>query len=64
MGLGRSHLRVIANPDNPERSGAIAKSGGKPGNGYGDTNHIHTGAPGQIKKAEGGGSSSQPKKNK
>jgi hypothetical protein len=34
-------------------SGAIAQSGGKPvkpGNGYGDTNHIHIGPPGLAKK--------------
>jgi hypothetical protein len=36
-------------------SKAIAKSGGRPGNGYGDTNHEHYGPPGQIKKAESGG---------
>jgi hypothetical protein len=28
---------------------AIAKSGGRPGNGWGDNNHIHTGPPGKNK---------------
>jgi hypothetical protein len=32
-------------------SPAVAASGGKPGNGYGDKNHVHTGPPGQNKKA-------------
>jgi hypothetical protein len=31
-------------------SEAIAKSGGRPGNGYGDTNHDHYGPPGQKNK--------------
>ncbi|RWE41524.1 MAG: hypothetical protein EOS80_28055 [Mesorhizobium sp.] len=32
-------------------SRAIAKSGGsKPGNGWGDKNHIHVGPPGQVGK--------------
>jgi hypothetical protein len=31
-------------------SRAIAKSGGRPGNGWGDNNHIHTGPPGQKNK--------------
>ena len=31
-------------------SPAVAASGGKPGNGYGDTNHTHSGPPGQNKK--------------
>jgi hypothetical protein len=30
-------------------SRAIAKSGGRPGWGYGDTNHIHIGPPGKNK---------------
>lgn len=30
-------------------SPAVASSGGKPGWGFGDTNHIHTGPPGQNK---------------
>ncbi|WP_436248626.1 hypothetical protein [Mesorhizobium amorphae] len=33
-------------------SAAIAKSGGsRPGNGWGDKNHIHVGPPGQVRKA-------------
>jgi hypothetical protein len=28
-------------------SPAVAASGGRPGWGYGDTNHVHTGPPGQ-----------------
>ncbi|RJT29258.1 hypothetical protein D3227_32385 [Mesorhizobium waimense] len=33
-------------------SAAIAKSGGsRPGNGWGDKNHIHSGPPGQVRKA-------------
>ncbi|MDX8442181.1 hypothetical protein [Mesorhizobium australafricanum] len=31
-------------------SRAIAKSGGWPGNGWGDKNHIHLGPPGKIGK--------------
>ena len=31
-------------------SPAVAASGGKPGYGYGDTNHTHSGPPGQNKK--------------
>lgn len=31
-------------------SRAIAKSGGWPGNGWGDKNHIHIGPPGQTRK--------------
>ncbi|CDX14006.1 conserved hypothetical protein [Mesorhizobium sp. ORS 3324] len=31
-------------------SRAIAKSGGWPGNGFGDKNHIHLGPPGQTGK--------------
>jgi hypothetical protein len=27
----------------------------KPGNGYGDKNHVHCGPPGQLKKGLGGG---------
>lgn len=38
-------------------SKAIAASSGtvsyKPGNGFGDTNHIHTGPPGQLNKTGG-----------
>ncbi|MFK0690829.1 hypothetical protein ACFX5Q_21895 [Mesorhizobium sp. IMUNJ 23033] len=36
-------------------SAAIAKSGGsRPGNGWGDKNHIHRGPPGQARKAAHG----------
>jgi hypothetical protein len=31
-------------------SPAVAASGGKPGHGYGDTNHTHSGPPGQNKQ--------------
>jgi hypothetical protein len=38
-------------------SKAIAASSGRPGNGWGDKNHVHTGPPGQNKtfKAAGKG---------
>ena len=32
-------------------SKAIAASSGRPGNGFGDTNHDHSGPPGQAKKS-------------
>lgn len=34
-------------------SKAIAASSGRPGNGFGDTNHDHSGPPGQVKKSAG-----------
>ena len=32
-------------------SPAVASSGGRPGWGYGDGNHVHSGPPGQNKKS-------------
>jgi len=47
-------------------SPAIASSGGvyRPGNGFGDQNHIHTAPPGQIKKSELNLNKSEGKKGK
>jgi len=43
---GKKHALSTSSGGEPSRSSAVAQYGTRPGKGCGDTNHVHTGPPG------------------